>query len=225
MIKKLLIISTMFFCIAQYLYASCYTGGTLGEARKGAYEASDIVFLGILLSVDDNNRYKFLVLETYKGNAFDTIQVIFEKYHCPIYIDDVFSLCIIYGNSSELYNYIYVDMCSISRSINKPNFLCTDDPLPPLFYENETKNNNMLKGIDYIEKQLYNLWWRAEFFNEIEMLRALKKASDKQNNKDNQNNFSVRIDNLILWFVLLSIVLTNIYLVVKVNNLTRKIKK
>jgi len=220
MIKKLLIISTMFFCITQFLYA--HPIGTLGETRKGAYEVSDDVFLGILLSIDEKNRCKFLVVEAYKGYAADTVEV---RFNGHVRETDIFSFWIIYGDSSEFHDYIYVDESSIIRSINRPDVMCKDDPLPPLFYENETKNNNMLKGIDYIEKQLYNLWWRAEFFNEIEMLRALKKASDKQNNKDNQNNFSVRIDNLILWFVLLSIVLTNIYLVVKVNNLTRKIKK
>jgi hypothetical protein len=140
----------------------------LGETRKLSYENSDVIFLGIPVSIKEN-QCEFLVLEAFKGTIRGNVTVFFYK---PIELKELFSLWLIYGYKK--YDDIYVDECSISRSINESAVLCLDQYLPPPVSENEKIDDNMFRLNEYLN-QLYKFQWRDEFYNEIKILRALKK--------------------------------------------------
>ena len=178
---KILLISWLFISSHFAIYADCRLL-RIGEARSLNYETSDIIFLGIPVKVEGNSC-EFIVIEEYKKKIDKKVWVVFEGY---IAKEDIFSLWLIYGHTSLNNDTIYVDECSLSRSINniRANYL---QSIPPPIPENaKSKEDNIFMAQCLIRAQ-----FRNDFYDEIEMLKELKTYDtnkDIETSKENGHN-------------------------------------
>jgi len=138
--------------------------GQIGEKRKANYELSDIIFLGVLTEIDGSVG-KIKISEVYKGIA-DKVAVV--KFDNPIKKEDVYCLWLIYGMTKYSNDTIFINECSLTRSVRVDVY----PPPPPLYY---SKNRRLNKFMSELED--YKLYIRSYllFFEEVELLRILKK--------------------------------------------------
>ena len=173
--KSIKIFGIGFFLISfQFsIYADCRLF-SIGEARYINYETSEVIFLGIPIKIEDN-FYEFIVIEKYKGKIDKKVNVFFKNY---VSEEDVFSLWLVYGNKPLDNDTVYVDECSLSRSINNLGGLYRKSiPPPKLMTENNVEENVFLNNY------LVKIQYRNDFYDEIEILRGLKTFSIIENEK------------------------------------------
>jgi len=180
----------------------------LGELRKLNYESSDFIFLGIPITINTNIG-EFLVVEEFKGNLEKKIIVNFSNY---IDDKDIFTLWLIYGNKNN--DTVYVDECSISRSINNTFFFTTEYLPPPMIEEKEYDENTFLT-YEYFD-HLYKSQCRNDFYDEIELLREISKFEGNLINTDSINiKKEYELENYIIISLLILILFLNILIVFK----------
>jgi hypothetical protein len=220
MLQKTIIINIFLFCIIQSWAKDVDCRWyELGEGRKVNYKNMEIIFLGIPISIDSNkNKCEMVVLEKYKGNIPDTVTVTFGGL---IEIKEIFSLYLIYGNGGNNDNELYAAECSMSRNINMPPMWILYYSVPAFFYiEYKNKKMDNDKRILYeILDNIYEMKCRNDFYDELTILRALTK---KENTQNEHNNIPMKIDEHILYTILLFLLLANIYLCLKIHKIAKK---
>lgn len=204
--KQFLIILILLSLSYRSLSYDCLSF-TLGESRKVNYESSEIIFLGTPLNFQ-GKQGNFLVFEQFKGEINDTVIVNFYNF---IDKEDIFSLWLIYGTQKGNGDTIYVDVCSITRSINKPFIISAHSPPPPIPDTEEEDINTFLLNDNL--NQIYKNKWRNDFYDEIELLRGLSKFNNKQTSFNNKESL---INNTIIYLIVILLILilcSNIYLI------------
>lgn len=136
----------------------------IGEQRKENYAISNIVLLGVITEIDENIA-TVCVSEVFKGVA-NKVSII--KFESNIRIEDIYMLWLIYGNKNIESDTIYVNRCSNSRSINSYVL-----PTPPLRNKLIKRKREIIN--EQISNELFDINYRLLFFEEIEVLRTIKK--------------------------------------------------
>lgn len=208
MIKKTILISILLTLILQSYSYDC-NNFTIGEARKLNYEINNVVFLGIPIKIEKNIG-EFIVIDKYKGSINKKIIV---NYYKPFKDEDVYSLWLIYGNKYESDDSVYVDVCSMSRSINNPFSLSSK--MPPPIMEDDNKSDDYYEIFEYLI-QIYENQWRQELYDEIKILKSISDFEQGQINNDVkiiENEF--KIENYIIIALLILILFFNVLIFYK----------
>jgi len=194
---KILIINLLLMASQLAVYADCRLL-SIGEARYINYVISDIVFLGIPIQIEGNTS-EFIVIEEYKGNIDKKITVVFDN----IDKDDIFSLWLIYGSKPLDNDTVYVHECSLTRSANNLGGSYRKFIPPPRLETNKNKEENV-----FLDRYLVKIQFRNDFYDEIEILRELKKYNSAKDIDNFKSNSLINKDiiNIIMLSCLLVII-------------------
>ena len=195
-----------FFISFQFsIYADCRLF-SIGEARYINYETSEVIFLGIPIKIEDN-FYEFIVIEKYKGKIDKKVNVFFKNY---VSEEDVFSLWLVYGNKPLDNDTVYVDECSLSRSINNLGGLYRKSiPPPKLMTENNVEENVFLNNY------LVKIQYRNDFYDEIEILRELKNynnANENEKTRKDTDEISIYKYFILVFLLIITLLLFCVFL-------------
>jgi hypothetical protein len=172
--KILLTILILTFFIHESFSCDCKDRMDLNIARITEYNNSEIIFLGEVISIsDDQLSYRVSVIEVYKGDL-KTNQIIEGKNHqfCAPFINYT-GQWLLYGNIEN--GKLKVNICGLTRSLEFPEqnryFRAPPPPPPPLYPEDSMKYKTILSESEKAEKE-YQIIARKEINKEIELLRT-----------------------------------------------------